>query len=286
MFRSRALWCFCVFFVLGRLGSAASAQAPTTPVFEVASVKQNKSGPDSLQRVAMQPGDRVTITNVTLWTLIQVAYPGMSEIIGGPKWIGSAGPSVDADRFDVNAKAEAPASREQLQFMLRALLADRFKLVVHTESKAEPIWALVAGRRDGKLGPNLRPATAGCAALRANAQAGGRSPCGDLGAMASVTGKMSVRGMGLDLLAGVLSREAGRKVVDKTELSGNFDWDLAFTPQRFLERSFDRDRFPSIDPSGPSVFTAVQEQLGLKLESQKGEVAVLVIEHVEHPTGN
>jgi uncharacterized protein (TIGR03435 family) len=104
--------------------------------------------------------------------------------------------------------------------------------------------------------------------------------------MAGVTGKMSVRGMGLDLLAGVLSREAGRKVVDKTELSGNFDWDLAFTPQRFLERSFDRDRFPSIDPSGPSVFTAVQEQLGLKLESQKGDGSVLVIEHVEHPTGN
>jgi len=83
-----------------------------------------------------------------------------------------------------------------------------------------------------------------------------------------------------------LSREAGRRVVDKTELSGNFDWDLAFTPQPFHERSFDRDRFPSIDPSGPSVFTAVQEQLGLKLESRKGEGSVLVIDHVEHPTEN
>jgi len=134
MFRSRALWYFCVFSVFWRLGSVVSAQAPTTPTFEVASVKQNRSGPDSIQRVAMQPGDRVTITNVTLWTLIQVAYPGMADIVGGPKWIGSAGPSFDADRFDVNAKAEAPASREQLQSMLRALLADRFKLVVHTSA--------------------------------------------------------------------------------------------------------------------------------------------------------
>jgi uncharacterized protein (TIGR03435 family) len=186
----------------------------------------------------------------------------------------------------VNAKAEAPASREQLQLMLRALLTERFKLVVHTETKSEPIWTLVRARRDGKLGPNLRPASADCAALRANAQAAGRSPCGDLGSMAGVTGKMSVRGMGLDVLVRVLSREAGRQVVDKTELSGNFDWDLAFTPQRFLERSFDRDRFPSIDPSGPSVFTAVQEQLGLKLESRKGEGSVLVIDHVEHPIEN
>src|SRR6266487_4115691 len=176
MFRSRTLWCFCVFSALWRIGGGVSAQAPSTTTFEVASVKQNKSGPDSIQRVGMQPGDRVTITNVTLWTLIQVAYPGMSEIIGGPKWIGSSGPSADADRFDVNAKAEAPASREQLQLMLRALLADRFKLVVHTESKTEPIWALVVGRRDGKLGLNLRPASADCAALRANAQAAGRSP--------------------------------------------------------------------------------------------------------------
>jgi uncharacterized protein (TIGR03435 family) len=120
----------------------------------------------------------------------------------------------------VNAKAEAPASRQQLQLMLRALLADRFKLVVHTETKSEPIWALVRARRDGKLGPNLRPATADCAALRANAQPGGRSPCGDLGSMAGATGKMSVRGMGLDVLVRVLSREAGRPVVDKTELLG------------------------------------------------------------------
>jgi uncharacterized protein (TIGR03435 family) len=170
--------------------------------------------------------------------------------------------------------------------MLRALLADRFKLVVHTETKSESIWALVLARRDGKLGPNLRPASVDCAALRANAQPGERSPCGDLGSMAGVTGKMSARGMGLDVLVRALSREAGRQVVDRTELSGNFDWDLAFTPQPFLERSFDRDRFPPIDPSGPSVFTAVQEQLGLKLESRKGEGSVLVIDHVEHPTEN
>jgi uncharacterized protein (TIGR03435 family) len=84
----------------------------------------------------------------------------------------------------------------------------------------------------------------------------------------------------------LLARDAGRKVVDKTGLSGAFDCELTWTPQVFLQRSFDRERFSSIDPDGRSIFTAVQEQLGLKLESTRGAVDVLVIDHVEHPTEN
>jgi uncharacterized protein (TIGR03435 family) len=77
-----------------------------------------------------------------------------------------------------------------------------------------------------------------------------------------------------------------RRFVDKTGLTGAYDWDLKWTPQRFLQAAFDRDRFPTIDPDGPSIFTALEEQLGLKLESQKGEISVLVIDHVEHPGEN
>ena len=267
----------------GRIAAGQASQTPPGPVFEVASVKPNSSGPDSAQRAGLQPGERVTMTNVTLRTLIQIAYPGLSEIVGGPSWVGS-GPA--GDRFDVNAKAEAPASREQLQLMLRTLLADRFKLAVHVEPRDEPIFALVFARSDRRLGRNLRPATTDCATLRA-AAAGSAEPCGiRTFATALMTGRMSVRGLGLDQIVGVLSRDAGRKVVDKTGLTGAFDCELTWTPQPFLQRAFDRERFSSIDPDGPSIFTAVQEQLGLKLEATRGAVDVLVIDQVEHPTEN
>jgi uncharacterized protein (TIGR03435 family) len=266
-----------------RLRAQSSAPQASGPAFDVASVKANKSGPGSVQRVAMGPGDRVTLTNVTLRTLMQVAYPRMSEIVGGPSWIGS-GPS--GDRFDVNAKAESSVSRDQLQLMLRTLLADRFKLTLHFDTRDEAIYALVFARSDRRLGPTLRPAATDCAAIRAGAaQSGDRDPCGiRTFANALVTGRMSVRGLGLDQLVGLLSRDVGRTVVDNTGLAGSFDCDLTWTPQTFLQASFDRERFPSIDPNGPSIFTAVQEQLGLKLESRNGPVQVLVIDHVEKPS--
>ena len=97
---------------------------------------------------------------------------------------------------------------------------------------------------------------------------------------------MSVHGFTLDQL-GILANEIGRRqVVDKTGLSGAFDWDMTWTPQRFLQGPFDRDRVPEINPDGPSVSTALDEQLGLKFDSQKGDTPVLVIDHVERPSEN
>src|SRR5262249_33942661 len=120
------------------------------PAFEVASVKPNKSGPNGVQRAGLRPGDRVTMTDVLLLTLIQIAYPDASEILGGPTWMGTAGtPNLGADRFDVNAKAEAPSSVDQLRLMLRALLAERFKLVVHTRTIQKDVYALRLARTDG-----------------------------------------------------------------------------------------------------------------------------------------
>ena len=228
----------------------------------------------------MRPGDRVSIVNVSLRVLMQSAYRlNADRIVGGPSWIGN-------DRFDINAKAEAPTSQDQLELMLRTLLADRFKLAVHVETRDEAIYALVMSRSDHKLGPNLHPAAADCATLRAKAPPGpppnGFGPCGNVGGMPP--GTQNARGFDSGVLAGLLSREAGRKVVDKTGLTGNFDWDLKWTPQAFQERPFDRQRFPTVDPDGPSIFTAVQEQLGLKLESQQAKGEFLIIDRVEHPT--
>jgi uncharacterized protein (TIGR03435 family) len=103
---------------------------------------------------------------------------------------------------------------------------------------------------------------------------------------ALMTGVMSVRGFTIDQLGIVTNDLERRRFVDKTDLTGTYDWDLQWTPQRFLQATFDRDRFPTIDPDGPSIFTALEEQLGLKLESEKGEAGLLVIDHFEHPTEN
>jgi uncharacterized protein (TIGR03435 family) len=192
--------------------------------------------------------------------------------------------------FDIAAKASAPATRDELQAMLRTLLAERFRLTVHTETRSEPIWALVLARRDGKLGPNLHPAANSCVELRAGWQAkapGEHDPCGTWTFVNALrTGSMSVHGFALDQLS-ALSTDVGRRpFVNKTGLAGFYDWDLTWTPQVFLQAPFDRSRFPDINPDGPSAFTALEEQLGLKLESQKGDAPVLVIDHIERPTEN
>ena len=264
-------------------GARLHGQAPAAaaaPSFEVASVKPNASGA-SLQSYDFRPGDRVTIVNLSLRALIRFAYRPIdaARIVGGPSWI-------DNDRFDITAKAAAPTSPAQLTLMLRTLLADRFQLAAHTETRDDSIYALVIARSDGRLGPNLHPAAADCATLRATAPAGwaqpnGSNPCGNLGGIPP--GAMIVRGVPLIQL-GVLAGEVGRKIVDKTGLTGNFDWDLTWTPQASQERPFDRQRFPTVDPDGPSIFTALQEQLGLKLESQRDMSEFLVIDGVERPS--
>ena len=261
----------------------AASVLPTqaqSPAFEVASIKANKSGPMAPQRVNTLPGERVTITNVTTRTLIQVAHNlSAQQILGGPRWL-------DDDRFDVVAKAERPASRAELLAMLQTLLEERFKFKAHSESRSTPVYALMLARKDSTLGAGLRRANTTCAALREKAD-GNPDPCG-VGTMAKagVTGKVAVRGMELTALIGAISRDVGRPVVDRTGLTGIFDFELTWTPQAFLQREFDRSRFDGISPEGPSMFTALEEQLGLKLESDRDAGTVLVIDSVERPTEN
>ena len=232
----------------------------------------------------LQPGDRVSIVNQPVCMLIQFAYPGFDDIVGGPKWVGEKGPNFEADRFDVTAKAETPSSYDQLQAMLRALLADRFKLAVHVEMKKQPVYDLVVARSDGHLGPNLKPEAQDCETLRAAVRGtGAGDPCP--AHEVATAGHQIRRSRQMGSLSLLLRPDVDRPVIDRTGLTGSYDWELTFTPQWILDGRSDPAR-PSaaVDLNGPNIFTALQEQLGLKLVPSDDGVPVLVIDHIEHPT--
>jgi uncharacterized protein (TIGR03435 family) len=265
------------------------------PRFEVTSVKANHLE-DGHVSVSFR-GGRYSATGVTLALLIRLAYDVQEDqIAGGPSWL-------NREHFDVLATdGAAPAERAapqpgrptRRQLMLRALLADRFKLAVHTEVRDRPVFALVLARRDGKLGPGLVRADVDCGAIEAARRSQGNdapkeSParlenCG----RSMAPGVILARGQTMPEVAAAFAQlsntgmSLNRPVVDRTGLSGNFDVNLRFTPEHIPDAS--DGPFPLPDPGGPSLFTAVQEQSGLKLESQRGPVDVLVIDQAEKPT--
>ena len=169
--------------------------------------------------------------------------------------------------------------------MLRTLLEERFQLRARREPKEVAGFALVLARGDGRLGPSLRRAEATCAEMRARPeQLPTADPCGAMSmANAGVRGTLNVHGLELRQLVLFATRDLGRPVIDETGLTGAFDWDLKFTPQSFLGHSFNRERFPTIDPDGPGLGTALEEQLGLKLQQRRVPRDTIVIEHVERP---
>jgi uncharacterized protein (TIGR03435 family) len=245
----------------------------------VASVKPNKSA-SSGGGIGRRPGGRFNVTNQPPLRLIAFAYQiEPFQIDGGPEWIGS-------DRFDVVAKAEGDppvgpmfGPPDQMWLMLRTLLADRFKLATHWETRDMPIYALVLARSDGRLGPQLRSSTVDCVDAPPAAQATDTRPrCRNGGGPWFI----SWDNFPLSQFAIFLTRHVQRVVVDRTGLSGNVDVDLTWTPDQIPQTP--EQGFPPIDPNGPSIFTALQEQLGLKLESTRGPVNVLVIDRIEQPT--
>jgi len=279
---------------------ALTAQTSPGLAFEAASIKPNNS--TSLVRRDGVPGDRFVATNQTLWRLIAVAYgaPGLLpqpladyQISGGPKWI-------DSDRFDLEAKAAGDVVRgiegtRRKQAMLQTLLAERFKVAVHHEMRDVPVYGLVLARRDRRLGPRLRPLEVDCAALRRNPNyrpgpvfgtpafdPANRDACGS---GLSIDGVLK-GGMTMTDMTVTFSRWMDKPVLDRTGLTGTFDVELQFSPEGLLG-------LPGLPPGverppndAPSIFTAVQEQLGLKLESSRGPVDILVIDHAEKPTEN
>ena len=241
------------------------------PTFDVASVKPTKSGVPlpfvrSPGRFAMRAPLRVLIQNA--YQLLQDA-----QVVGGPSWLTS-------DRFDIVATVPGNPPQEQIQLMLRALLADRFKLVVHTETRELPIYALVPAGRDGKLGARIRPATFGCVAARGRAK-GAPPPPPESCVVSFRPGNITARGVSLVYLVDHLARLVNRAVIDQTGLEGEFDLDLEWTPDQWKPGVPQQSE---ITPIGPSLFTALQEQLGLRLEATRGPVQVLVVDSAERPT--
>jgi len=251
--------------------------------FEVASVKPADS--EELRKrntgflCGFRPGGTFLAFGSLRW-LITCAY-GLraaragQEIVNEPKWID--------DLFDITAKiASDEAVRSQSMAPLRTLLADRFKLVVHRETRDVPTYALVVARRDGKLGPQVHPTGQDCLAWLAGGRRGtpppapGDLPCGrQMGGSATA---IQATAMTMSQLATLLSPRAERPVQDRTGLAGSFNLDLRWQSDRGPADPALADRLPT------SLFTALEEQLGLKLEPTKGSIEVLVIDHVEKPT--
>lgn len=273
-----------------------AAQTSSSLAFEAASIKPNNSTWPG--RSIGVPGDRFIATNEPLSQLIAVAYgvPGplpqplaKDQISGGPNWINS-------DRFDVEAKAVGDVVRgtegtRRKQLMLQTLLAQRFKLVVHHETRELPIYTLVLARRDRTLGPKLRKSDLDCAAILAARRSSNPpvfvpamlDPCGS---GESIEGVLKGGAMTMADLTVYFSRWLDRTVSDRTGLTGAFDVELQFSSEGLPGLPTPPPGVQRPPNDYPSIFVGVQEQLGLKLESTRGPVDVLVIDHAEKPTEN
>lgn len=266
-----------------------SGQTASQLRFEVASIKPNKPNAGDPVKVVtrLQPGGGFEAVNVTLGSVIRLAY-GLQDfqMAGGPEWL-------DRDRFDIQARGPVGAVEGEVPRRLQSLLADRFALKAHRERRDHPIYALVLTRADRSFGQRLRRSQVDREKVREAMAAARREnrlpPRVECGLTAQRT--FGFCGMTIEELAGFLPEFAGRMVVDRTGLTGAFDLEFRFDASRPIPGAGLGGGFP-IQPTGPaepdlpSLFTALEEQLGLKLEPQTGPVEVLVIDHVEQPTPN
>jgi uncharacterized protein (TIGR03435 family) len=253
-----------VCFVLAFSGMLR-AQAPARQEFEVASIKLSDPD-DGRTLVQVLPGGGLRTSGATVKFLVSLAYDiTMFNIAGGPSW-------VNSDRFSILAKANGfepepydprqitqrqyDSMREQMRPKLQTLLADRFQLQLHRETREEPVYSLVVGKNGAKLQPSK-----------------------DFHGLGGGKGQFKANGASMEMLAGALAGQLGRPVIDRTGLAGAFDFKLEWTPD-----AAQADTAP-VD-AGPSLFTALEEQLGLKLQSTKGPAEVIVIDRVERPSEN
>ena len=254
----------------------ATSPSPITvgppPAFEVSTVKQNKSR-NTGSIFSFQNG-RFTAFNASLMSLIGREAYGITDlqILGGPKWLNS-------ERFDIEAKTDSSVADKlrmlegdqrtlEEQRILQQLLADRFKLATHWDAKDLPVYALVVGKKGANLHASTEPNSGPHIFF--------------------ITGQFIAQDRTLQEIARAmtqqLSGELGRIVVDQTDLKGRYDLTLRWTPD--IDAAPVKGDNASPAPSGPSIFTAIQEQLGLKLESTRAKVQVLVIDHAEMPSEN
>jgi uncharacterized protein (TIGR03435 family) len=256
-----------------------AAQVPAAadaPIFTAVAIKPNTSG--SLRsNFDLQPSGRFVAINVSVVSLVTIAYGDdgpltQDRLVISDKWPERR--AVASAKFDIQATAERELAQRDLPRALRQLLADRFKLVVHRETRGVPVYELVLARPDGRLGPRLRPSSADCTQLdacgfqRFPGRAKGRVPIGDLArrVLPAATGD-------------------GRPIQDRTGLTGTFEFELEWTPDGAAPpRPPDAPPAPPIDPDGASFVTALREQLGLKLEARTGSIEVVVVDRAERPS--
>ena len=287
-------------------GPKLAAQTPAAQAFEVASVKPSNPNPDPSNPLSIiplmlpQPGGRFTATNTPLRMLLMVAceLKQDAQLVGGP-------PDLLTAKYDITARTAGAATLEMkaLPQLLRSLLADRFKLKAHSESRELPLYDLVLARSDGRLGPELKLSTSDCSnADQVAAEQGAALAKGDV---ASFVGKprpcsvstdasggplnLMMRGDGQEMkqLVEILQQFTGRTVRDKTGLAGRYDFDMKMDLQMVLALAKRMGanipaaaaNIPQAD--GSSLMTALNEQLGLKLDSVRAAVDVVVIDSVE-----
>jgi uncharacterized protein (TIGR03435 family) len=251
----------------------AQTAAAEAPAFEVATVRENKSG-DTRMHIEVQPGGRFNAVNMTLWQILSIAYPvdgrfrDEIQLTGGPAWIRSArfdivaktegSPTLDTNKPGANVTDGDRSAVERIRLMLQRFVAERFNLTLHHEWRELPIYELVIANTGATLGPHLRKAQADCA-----------SNCGSIRRIGP--DKVVGTQVSMGSIAHTMSDWVRRTVVDRTGIAGPLDFTLTWSS----------DAAP--DSSAPSIFTAVQEQLGLKLEPARGPVDVLVVDSAERP---
>jgi uncharacterized protein (TIGR03435 family) len=247
-------------FLVSFCATLFAQQAAGPPAFEVASIKTSLEPPGSVVGIFESKG-RISAKNVTLKRCVRGAYDlPEPQIIGGPKW-------VDQDRYNIEAKANVPAGDHELMVMLQALLADRFKLVLHRERRDVSGYRLVLGK----------------GGLKAQPSAPDRDSVGY-----SQRGRMEATGCTMAQLALKLAEVLHQPVLDATGVAGKFDLKLEWAPDDMQAQPPSADQRPrnAPDSTAPSIFAALQEQLGLKLESGKVPADVLVIDSAVKPSEN
>jgi uncharacterized protein (TIGR03435 family) len=268
----------------------APQQTAPAPSFDVISIKPDTSGSMGI-RLDIQPGGTFRAEGVPLKLLMQEAYDVKeSQIIGAPAWF-------NTDKYNIEAKADeataaemknlAPDKRkDKMMLMIRSLLVERCKMNVHQDTKEMSILSMLVAKNGPKLKASAPPD------MSAVDPAPVPGPNGPRQGMRMGRGEIKGNSVGMEMLANILSRQLGRTVVDNTGLTGVYDFELKWTPdenqgQMFRAPGGDTAAAPpAVQTAGPTVYTAIQEQLGLKLEATKAPVAVWVIDHVEKPSAN
>jgi uncharacterized protein (TIGR03435 family) len=273
--RSAAIFAAMLFG--GLLAQICDGQTSLTPPvqFEVVSVKMHS--PDNQGGRTQLTPDGVRISNLPLQDFIHEAYDLVlnDQVVGIPSW-------ANSERFDIEAKvasADVAAFKkltlDQVRSMGRQILTDRFKFASHEERHVLPVYALIVAKGGSKLQPSTMSSE------DPNARTGVGAMGHASNSNGTFTNELTARGVTMDRLASILSQQGlGRVVLDSTGLTGRYDFKLTWAGGSMATDA------NSTDTSGPSIFTAVSEQLGLKLESQKGSVPVLVIDHIEEPSPN